>query len=172
MAEAEVQLSEEVESGSSSWKWVVIGVVAVVVVAGAVGGALFATGMRGSGEAEASAAPQTQDSPAAPKPAIYVSLDPPFTVNFQGSSRARFLQVSIDLLTRDPLAESALKTHMPVIRNNLVMLFSSKTSSELATVEGKERLQQEALASIQSVLEKEIGRKGVEAVFFTSFVMQ
>ena len=75
-------------------------------------------------------------------------------------------------MTRDPAVEEELKRHMPVIRNNLVLLFSSKTSSELVTAEGKQALQNEALSSIQKVLEDETGNKGIEAVYFTSFVMQ
>ena len=47
-----------------------------------------------------------------------------------------------------------------------------KTAAELSSREGKEELQAEALASIQGILERETGIPGVEAVYFTSFVMQ
>lgn len=167
MAE-EVQLAD-VEAKSSTTKWIIIAVVAVVLLGGGVVGTLFALGLIGSPPAEAAAG---NAESAAKKDALYISIDPPFTVNFSGNSRARFLQVAVDVMTRDPAVEESVKRHMPVIRNNLVMLFSSKTSSELSTLEGKQALQRETLASIQKVLEQETGEKGIEAVYFTSFVMQ
>jgi len=94
------------------------------------------------------------------------------TVNFQKAGRARFLQVTVEAMTRDPAVKDALEQHMPMIRNNLLMLFSSKSSDELRSRGGKEALQNEALASVQGVLMQETGNEGVEAVYFTSFVMQ
>ena len=171
MATEEVQLAEEEGGKSSSMKWIIIGVAAVVLLGGGVVGTLFALGMLGSEPAEA-AAEDPASAVEEKKEAVYVSIQPPFTVNFSGNSQARFLQVGVDVMTRDPAVEEELKRHMPVIRNNLVLLFSSKTSSELVTAEGKQALQNEALSSIQKVLEDETGNKGVEAVYFTSFVMQ
>ena len=158
-----------IEAKASPKRWIIVGVAAFIALAGGVLGTMFALGMLGSKPVEAAAAgtgPVEQRSP------IYLSLDPPFTVNFTGNSRARFLQVTVDVMTRNPLVEGRLKQHMPVVRNNLVLLFSSKTSSELSTMEGKQALQQETLASIQKVLTDETGDKGIEAVYFTSFVMQ
>lgn len=166
----EVQLAEP-EKKSAPLKWIVIGVVAALVLTGGVLGALFAMGMLGS-EPAAAAADAKDGATEVPKAAIYVPLTPPFTVNFSGDSRARFLQIGVDLMTRDPAVEDTVKQHMPVIRNNLVMLFSSKTSAELSTPEGKKQLQGEALKTVQKVLERETGSKGVEAAYFTSFVMQ
>jgi len=105
-------------------------------------------------------------------PAVYVSLDPPFVVNLTGAGSARFLQVAVDVMTRDPNVEELVKVHMPAIRNNLVMLFSSQTAESISTLEGKERLRSDALKVVQEVLENETGDPGIEAVYFTSFVMQ
>ncbi|VAX05680.1 hypothetical protein MNBD_GAMMA19-792, partial [hydrothermal vent metagenome] len=38
--------------------------------------------------------------------------------------------------------------------------------------EGKETLREEALEVVQQILEEETGDPGIEAVYFTSFVMQ
>ena len=61
---------------------------------------------------------------------------------------------------------------MPAIRNNLVLLFSSQSYERVSTLEGKEALREEALGVVQEVLEQETGDPGVEAVYFTSLVMQ
>ncbi len=103
--------------------------------------------------------------------AIYVDLHPAFTVNLQSKSQARFLQASVQVLTRDAKVEEAIKRHSPMIRNKLVLLFSGKTSQELRTSEGKQTLQNQARSAIDEVLISETGDGGVEAVFFTSFVM-
>lgn len=105
-------------------------------------------------------------------PAIYISLDPAFVVNFAEGSRARFLQVSVEVMTRDNQVEQHIRTHMPVIRNNLLLLFSSQTYELVSTLEGKESLREEALNVVQRILEEETGDPGVESVYFTSFVMQ
>jgi flagellar FliL protein len=105
-------------------------------------------------------------------PAVYIPLDPAFVVNFASGERARFLQITVEAMTRDPAMEEHIKKHMPVIRNNLVLLFSSQTYERVSTLEGKESLREEALEVMQAVLEEETGDPGVEAVYFTSFVMQ
>ncbi len=105
-------------------------------------------------------------------PAIYLPIDPAFVVNFASQGRARFLQISVEVMTRDPKVSEEVEQHLPVIRNNLILLFSSQTYDGVNTLEGKESLREEALTVIQQILEDETGDPGVEAVYFTSFVMQ
>ena len=61
---------------------------------------------------------------------------------------------------------------MPVIRNNLVMLFSSQAFDTLATPVGQEMLRQKVTASVQEVAQKELGKVVVEQALFTNFVLQ
>jgi len=106
------------------------------------------------------------------QPAIYIPIDPAFVVNFADQGKARFLQVTVEVMTREPEMPEKIKLHMPVIRNNLMMLFSDQTYDGVSTVEGKETLRGEALEVVQQILEDETGDPGVEAIYFTSFVMQ
>jgi flagellar FliL protein len=105
-------------------------------------------------------------------PLNYIPLDPPFVVNFSGDSDIRFLQITIEVGTRDPDAVERVKEQRPAIRNSLVMLFSGQDPLVLNTREGKEKLRTDALAEIQKVMKAETGKSAVETVFFTSFVMQ
>ncbi len=105
-------------------------------------------------------------------PAIYLPIDPAFVVNFASQGKARFLQVTVEVMTRDPLMPDQITLHMPVIRNNLMLLFSSQSYDGVSTLEGKEALREEALEVLQQILEEETGDPGIEAVYFTSFVMQ
>ncbi|MCF6254823.1 MAG: flagellar basal body-associated FliL family protein [Gammaproteobacteria bacterium] len=105
-------------------------------------------------------------------PAIYLPIDPAFVVNFASQGKARFLQVTVEVMSRDPLMSDQITLHMPVIRNNLMLLFSSQSYDGVSTLEGKEALREEALEVVQQILEEETGDPGIEAVYFTSFVMQ
>lgn len=104
--------------------------------------------------------------------AEYYALDPSIVVNFSDDRAIRFLQVGISLMSHDPKAIDAAKAAEPQIRNALLLLFSSQTYDTLSSAKGKLKLQQEALKDVQAVVQKSLGRPGIEAVYFTSFVMQ
>lgn len=103
---------------------------------------------------------------------IYIPLKPAFVVNFENPEQVSLLQVDIQLMTYDPAVEKALNTHMPRIRNELLLLFGGKQYHEINTREGKRKLSQDAIMEIQRVLQEEGEPSSVEALYFTSFVMQ
>ena len=172
MAEEEAAEGEEQPKKKKTMLFIIIGL--VVCLAGG-GGAFF---MMGGSEEEAVAETEegaeegAEGEAEASTEAHYFSLDPAFVVNFQGKSRTRFLQVNIDGLTREEAIKQEVTKHLPQIRNNIVLLLSSKTYDELITPEGKEKVREEVLSEIQKVMEAETGKPGVENIFFTSFVMQ
>ncbi len=181
MADDEDKDLAEGKKGSGSMKLVIVAVVAATLVAtGGTFGVLWFTGALSGGKAAAEGQQAHGDGAAGAEeaeekeqhPPTYIALDPPFVVNFDNPTVARFLQVKVQVMTRDPEVAKAIEEHMPVIRNNLVMLFSGQKYEEVATREGKERLRKQTLAEIRKVLEERIGRPGVEDVYFTAFVMQ
>lgn len=105
-------------------------------------------------------------------PPLYYTLDPNLIVNFEGGGRVRYLQLGIELMTRDEKAREAIELHAPVLRNNLIMLLSDQTYDELLTRDGKEALREAALAEVQAVMTERFGAPGIETLYFTSFVMQ
>jgi flagellar FliL protein len=106
-------------------------------------------------------------------PAIYVEFSPPFVVNFDAKGVMRFLQVSIQVMTRDHDVSEMIKLHDPKIRNNMLLLLGSQTYDTISTMEGKEELRKKALGIITKVVDDEGGEgKKVEDLYFTSFVMQ
>ena len=123
-------------------------------------------------EAPADAATGDEEGATSSAPPQYVEMNPAFVVNLEDDEALRYMQIDIEVMTRDPAVADAVKLHMPVIRNNLLLLFGQKHYHELDTREGKEKLRAEALAEVQAVMTKEIGKPGVEALYFTSFVMQ
>lgn len=138
----------------------------VVLAAGGAGGWFMMKGGHGNG------GPESAAEAARSKPAVYLQLDPAFVVNFQDEAALRFLQVGVNVMSHDPEAIAAAKEADPEIRNALLMLFSAQDMKSLSDVKGKQKLQAAALAEIQRVLKDKIGRPGVDAVYFTSFIMQ
>ncbi len=105
-------------------------------------------------------------------PAKYQPLDPPFVVNFDDQGVLRYVQISVSIMARDQKALDKVKENDPQIRYRLILLFSGQTFAELGTPAGKEKLQQKTLEEIQKILIAETGTPGIEAVYFTNFVMQ
>ncbi|MCE6980659.1 flagellar basal body-associated protein FliL [Pseudomonas frederiksbergensis] len=104
--------------------------------------------------------------------AIFEPMAPAFVANYTQNGRQRYMQVSITLQGRNQADLDALKVHMPVIRNNLVMLFSGQDFATLASPVGQEMLRQKATASVQEVAQKELGKVVIEQLLFTNFVLQ
>ncbi|MDX1474312.1 MAG: flagellar basal body-associated FliL family protein [Reinekea sp.] len=104
--------------------------------------------------------------------AIYHAMQPAFIVNYTSGGRSRFLQVELSVLTRDPAAIEVLILHNPLIRNNLLDVFSAQDVMTLSTADGKQKLADELTKAIQDVLIIEMGRPGIESVLFRSFIMQ
>jgi flagellar FliL protein len=76
-------------------------------------------------------------------------------------------------MAREPATIEGLKNLEPAVRNDLVMLFSGQDNATLMSVDGKEKLRAATLASIRKVIDSEGGNsKLIEAVYFTSFVIQ
>ena len=155
-------------------KLIIIIVIAVLLAVGlSVGGTWFFLSKKNDGAAEEAKAAAVAE-PAVPvkQAAIYEELAPAFVVNFNHQGRARYMQVSVALMGRDKAELDALHEHMPVLRNNLVMLFSGQDFEALSTPVGKEMLRQQTTASVQALAQKETGKMAVEQVLFTNIVLQ
>nr|WP_281379698.1 flagellar basal body-associated FliL family protein [Rehaibacterium terrae] len=99
-------------------------------------------------------------------------MEPAFVVNLADRDLDRYLQVEVQVMTRDASVIPALEAHMPLIRNRLLLLFGQQHADQLRSREDKERLQEEALAELQAILAEVAGKPGIEAVYFTNFVTQ
>ncbi|WP_028694533.1 flagellar basal body-associated protein FliL [Pseudomonas cremoricolorata] len=149
-------------------KLIILAVVGLLLAIGLSVGATWFVMHKGETAAPAEAAAGN----AKPK-AIYEALSPAFVVNFNQNGRQRYMQVSISLQARNQADLDALKVHMPVIRNNLVMMFSGQGFDTLAgSPVGQEMLRQKATAVVQEVAQKEVGKPVIDQLLFTNFVLQ
>lgn len=166
--------------GAKKSKLPLIIAAAVVVLGGGGAGAYFAFKPKAAAAADAAADKSDKgeksdkaDKGAKKGPPLFYKFDPAFVVNFGGEGSARYLQVTVEAMARDPAILGTLKEDEPAVRNDLVMLFSAQDNATLMSQEGKDKLRQQSLDVVRKVLSAE-GAKGsqVEAVYFTSFVIQ
>lgn len=144
------------------------GVVLLVLV---LGGAAWLM-LRPAAAGGKGAAKAKSEQPTETKTELYLSLQPPFVVNLHGGDSVRYLQVGITLMSHDAAAIEVAKDADPVIRNALVLLLSSQDSASIGDTEGRQKLQAQALVAVQKIVQERLGRPGIKALYFTSFVMQ
>jgi flagellar FliL protein len=101
---------------------------------------------------------------------IYVDLKPSFVANYQ-SHKMGYLKTDITLKVKGGATAEAVDRHIPAIRHNLVMLFSSQTADNLNTMEGKQQLKSNALTEVLTALQDEGEAAQVEEILFTSFIV-
>lgn len=158
--------------GKGKLKLIILIVVGLLLAVGLSVGGTFYFMSRGESKPHAEEAAAADSTPQR-QAAVYEVLAPAFIVNFANAGgRQRYMQVSVALMSRDQAALDALKEHMPLLRNQLVMLFSSQEFATLMTPVGQEMLRQKATASVQELAQKEIGKLAIEQVLFTNFVLQ
>ncbi|MEA3234310.1 flagellar basal body-associated protein FliL [Pseudomonas mosselii] len=104
----------------------------------------------------------------------YISLSPPFVGNYalDGGPKLRVYKADVALRVTGDAAAAAVKHHEPLIRNQLVALFTQQGVDNMSNVEAKEKLRQEALKQVQQVMESEEGKPIVEDLLFNNLIVQ
>jgi flagellar FliL protein len=128
---------------------VMIAVAAIVLGGGGVGALVYRKKQKAAAEEAAAAAADGDDADAAPaKPAkkkdkgekpVFVPMDP-FVVNLADHEADRYAQIGITLEVPDEHTGEEIKTYLPAIRNNILLLLAHKSSADLAGGDGKELL--------------------------------
>jgi flagellar FliL protein len=82
---------------------------------------------------------------------IYIALDE-MIVNLPGRGGEHYLQTKMVLRTNDGSTEDKIKKFLPVIRDKVITVLSSRQMQELATVEGKTMMAREVALVINSII--------------------
>ncbi len=179
MAKEEKKGKEEDDAGNSAppiMKIVIIAVVLSMLLGGGLVGGTFFFVNKMNEEKMAAAAAEGGVEAVPTKPPEYHSMDPKFIVSFNDGEASRFMQFSVEVMTRDSEIIDELREHMPVIRSSLLMLFGAQDYSSMITRTGKEKLLEEVAEDINITLQKISGSaemvSAVEEAYFTSFVIQ
>ena len=134
------------KSGGKKKLVLMVAVAAIVLGGGGVGALVYMKKQKAAAEA---AAAEEGDADAAPvkhekkkdkaeKP-VFVPMDP-FVVNLADHDADRYAQIGIVLEVPDEHAGEEIKTYLPAIRNNILLLLAHKSSADLSGGEGKELL--------------------------------
>ncbi len=119
-------------------KLIIIAALGLVLASGGAGAAWFML----KKPAEGTAVAEKKKPPVKP---VFAPLDV-FTVNLRDERGERFAQVGVTLQMKDAAAEAELKERMPAVRNEILLLLSSKRIDELLSDEGKRELAQQIRA--------------------------
>ena len=162
--EQQAAAAQTAGNGKGRSPLMIVLLIALVAVSGVCAYALIAL----RGQEAAGAASKT--APTGPE--LYLPLDPAFVVNFRDDQSLRYLQVGVSLMSHEPAALTVAKDADPVIRDALLKLFSRQDYAILSDPAGKQKLQADALAAVRKIVGDRLGRPGIDALYFTSFVMQ
>ncbi|MCF8209914.1 MAG: flagellar basal body-associated FliL family protein [Rhodoferax sp.] len=172
---------------------IIVGVVLVLLLA-AGGAFFFISKQRAAADEAGEAAPAKAAAHVTKTAPVYLPLDS-MVVNLADPGGEKVAQIGITLEVVDAKASDSVKAFLPTIRNGILKQISKRTSTELLTLEGKEKLAKSILreASIPfgggeddedeeevattSTKKKPVKRRPpvavpVEGVLFSSFIVQ
>jgi flagellar FliL protein len=146
-------------------KLVLMVAVAAIVLGGAgVGALVYMKKQRAA--AEAAAAAEDGDADAGPAKAakkkdkgdkpVFVPMDV-FVVNLADHEADRYAQIGVTLQVFDEKTSEEIKTYLPAIRNNILLLLAHKSSADLAGGDGKELLARQIRREALKAMGEEVG---------------
>lgn len=169
MAEEELELEVKKKS-----KLPLIIIIVVVLLLAGGGGAYFFLFSGGDEAADTEGGAETTteviDEPTGN--ALYVAMPRPFVFNVIGNGKDRLVQIKVQLLVRGDANEQLVKKHIPLVEGSLLTTFSGTSGDDMATLEGKELLREQALQDVRQAMIEVEGQAVVDKVLFTGFVMQ
>lgn len=202
MSTAATEVTDAPAPKSKKKLFIILGVVVLLLASAGVGGVLY---MQQKARAQALAEEEAEDSgeravEKAAKPAVKDAKNLPvflpieaFTVNLADRDGSRYAQVTITLELDDAKTGDLIKGYMPAVRNNVLLLLSGKTSTQLLDPQGKVTLAKEIHREVlrplgvemedpedEEVRERDRKRKKprpapvypVRAVHFSNFIVQ
>ncbi len=89
------------------------------------------------------------------KPPVFIAMDE-FLVNLPGKGGEHYLQTKMVLRTADSTTEKRITDFLPLVRDRVLAVLSSRTVSEMATVEGKDRMAKDIALVINAIIEPQL----------------
>lgn len=102
----------------------------------------------------------------------YVYLQPAFTANVGHAGRLRYVRTEIALKVSSDEAAEQIKTHMPYLRHEMIMLLSSQTTEAINTPKGRDQLRIAALDRLRGRMIAITEAPLIEELYFSNFVAQ
>ncbi|ROU01758.1 flagellar basal body protein FliL [Marinobacter sp. R17] len=164
--------TEQAPAGGGKGKLkLIIGLVLIIILAVglSVAGTLWFLKSDDGAAADEAAADETAEP--AFQSSHYYAITKPFVVTLSTDGRQRYMQIFLALQSRNQGALDVAQANMPLIRSRLLTLFGGQDFQAMQTPEGKEKLLQETLDTINGILAEE-GGEPIDHVLFENFVLQ
>ena len=162
-------MADEAPKKKSKFKWILLIVLILLIGGGAAGAWFFFLHdklMPSDGNAQKTQTVQV-NQPGAKPMGTTVPL-PTFTVNLADPLGQRFIKLSIEVEVANPKVTEELAQQNARVRDSILMLLSSKTYADIATMESKLMLKSEITDRLNNIL----GGGKVYQVFITDMVIQ
>jgi len=91
-----------------------------------------------------------------------------FTVNLKSDQGRRYLKATISLELNGEELSLELDSKIPVIRDRIIRILSSKTLEEISSKKGKQKVSEQIMDTMNSM----IVDGSVKGIYFTEFVIQ
>ncbi len=93
----------------------------------------------------------------------------PFLVNLADEGGKRYLKLTIIVDVKEEKYKKLLEERLPIIRDGILLLLTSKTVQDISSLEGKLKLRQE----VRRLVSRPIGApEALPVVYFTEFFIQ
>lgn len=156
---AEEQVKEEGKQSGGKKKLIFILIPVLLLLIGGAGAYFFLTHKKKESTKQMVVAPQ--------KLGVMYNLGS-FLVNLADKNANTYAKVSITLELSNKKVQQEVVKRLPIIKDAVINLLSSKTYDEIRTPEGKEELRLELIKRINAILVT----GGVQNIYFTQFIVQ
>ena len=143
-------------------KMVLIGAVVGALLLGGGGAAFYITSM---------APPVAQEAQVDTRTNIYVEV-PPVVANFEYEGSMGYLQVTVNLQTRNTASATLMKDNAPLIQGEILMLLQDLDFGTVRSTEGKRALIEMIDAGVRELFKSGAEPLELEQVVLTGFVVQ
>ena len=164
--QVEIPADEPKKSGSKL-KWIILVVLLLVLLGGGGAAYWFLLGP-GAVVPEENGEPSPEEAAKQEKMVSEIVSLPSFIVNLADPLGRRFLRLTLDVEVVSKEAAADLNKFESRVRDAVILLLSSKTYGDLASMESKITLKNEIVDRLNQI----IGGARVSNVYFTEFVIQ
>jgi len=145
--------------------FIIIGVVAVLAISGAVYAITKSSKATGKKAAAKGAESSAKVTPEDVGPTFSLGS---FVFNLADMEERRYLKATIEIEVADAKLVPQVEARLPKLKDAMILLISSKTSSELLTPEGQMLLRQQISKRLSEIL----GEGVVKDIYLTEFLIQ
>ncbi|MEO5361106.1 MAG: flagellar basal body-associated FliL family protein [Nitrospirota bacterium] len=162
MEEPEATEPVKVQKKSSMKQIIILGAIILVVA----GGGFFAyTKFFAKQEGGKEGAKEAEHKETKHGEQVLIAIDP-LIVNL--TDKNRFIKLSLQIEVGDKKLEATMKEKMPLLRDAIIMLLTSKSFEAISGPDGKFQLKDEMLGRLNQALGSEL----IKNVYFTEFMVQ